>query len=149
MPLSLLWQSRRGRPAARVAALALAGYLAVLGPSFWQLRLTDYGPLVRSAADGETWLTWDPFVNVVTGTQPACGVIDWINVYGDRSLTATRDRSAWQRFHVEPSDLVACLEADPSIRIGRGFWSTFYLDDEVRAYLEDQPESRFVSLHGF
>jgi hypothetical protein len=43
--------------------------------------------LARPAQPGEAWLTFDLFVNFVTGTVPACGVIDPINTYGSAACS--------------------------------------------------------------
>ena len=90
------------------------------------------------------WIMWS-----LTQTAPACGVIDWINVYGRDSLTGRSPSEVWEPFHVDREELIACLDADPEIRVALGFWSDFYCDARLRAHLETLPPERFVTLPSF
>ena len=96
-------------------------------------------PLYASLTQ-QRWLTFDPFIHFITRTTPACGLIDPFNVYGDRSLTALTG----SRFHIGPEELIACLDWDPRIRVGIGYWGSFFVDDRLRAWLEKQPPERFL-----
>ncbi len=145
--LFLGWLAGRRRRRAARAAVALALAVAILAGVFHLLaQRRDYGRLPRPAVAGEAWLTFDPFLNFVSRTRPACGVVDPFNVYGERSLTALSDAPVWGRFHVSREELLACLAADPGIRILRGYWSTWFVDPELEAFLEDLPAERFVEL---
>jgi hypothetical protein len=103
--------------------------------------IPTYASLAR-----EQWLTFDPLVNFRYGTRPACGLIDPFNVYGSANLVALTlgESPATSRFLVSTDALIACLEWDPRIRIGIGYWGTFFVDDALKAYLERQPAERFL-----
>lgn len=125
--------------AACVAAVVAIGILAPRD------RLLDYSRLARPDAAGERWLTFDPFLNLVTGTEPACGLVDPFNVYGPNAIDAHLTDTP-SPHHVDAEALIACLERDPGIRIALGYWALWFVDDRLRAYLETQPPERFVRL---
>lgn len=141
------WWSRatagRWTRAAVVAVVVITAGLGVVGVT--SRRRVSPDLLARPARAGEAWLTFDPFVNFVTGTVPACGVIDPINTYGERSLLGLAHHSTLSRYHVGPEDLVRCLEADPAARVAFGAWAAWFVDPRLRAYVEQLPASRIVA----
>lgn len=138
-----IWRVRRARLVAVVALL----YAAALGPGHLRARTVDYTSLAAPGSPGERWLLFDPFLNFVSGTEPACGIIDPFNVYGERSLVGTSVDGFGARHRVSVSELIACLERDPSIRIGEGgAWGAWFFDGRLRAYLDRLPEERFFAV---
>jgi len=140
--LAWLWE----RPRARALIVAAVAAVAMAGP--WQItvRQNDYTLLARPEDADESWLLFDPFLNFVSGTEPACGLVDPFNVCGDASLVAIGTQEFRARFHLEREELITCLEADPSIRIGLGYWSTWFVDAPLAAYLARLPPERFVPM---
>ena len=98
----------------------------------------------RPAHTGEAWLTFDPFVNFATGTKPLCGLIDPLNTYGSLSLVALARVPELSRFYIGPKDLVRCLEEDPAARVSFGAWAPWFVDPELRAYVDKLPANRIV-----
>jgi hypothetical protein len=96
------------------------------------------------SAGREQWLTFDPLVNFRYHTRPACGLVDPFNVYGAASLIGSSGNPAVSRFHMSPERLIACLEWDPRIKIGLGYWATFFVDGRLREYLASLPPERFL-----
>ena len=45
-------------------------------------------------------------------------------------------------------ELIECLEQNPQIRIYRGHWFQWFIDDELESRLERFPAERFVTLPG-
>lgn len=147
--LQALWESSRAPRLGPATAILLVGLGSAAGAAHVGARTADYGRIPRAVVPGEPWLTLDPFLNFVAGTRPACGLIDPFNVYGDRSLIALSNAPAWERFRVDPEDLLGCLEADPSIRIAVGSVRSFFVDDalgEGLAQLEQADPRRFVRM---
>lgn len=144
--LAWLWDRPLARIPARafvVAALAVATFIGA-----WLIseRRNDYALLTRPVEPNESWLLFDPFLNFVSGTEPACGLIDPFNVYGDASLAAIGTQEIRDRFHLDREAVIACLETDPGIRIGLGYWSTWFVDDALAEYLAGLPEERFLPM---
>jgi hypothetical protein len=100
--------------------------------------------MLRPASTGEAWLTFDPFMNFVTGTTPACGIIDPLNTYGERSLLGMAHVPELARYYLGPEDVIRCLEADPSARVVYGAWASWFVDPVLRAYIERMPKDRLV-----
>ena len=130
----------RGALAAAVVFTLATGALHVVE------RRLDPALLPERQPAGSSWLLFDPFLNYVTGTQPACGLIDPFNVYGERSLLALGAAQSFDRFHVAPEALVACLEADPGIRVGIGYFASWFVDPPLARYLAALPRERFVPM---
>jgi len=141
-----LWRLPTGRRLARVAVVAAVAFASISG--IWHVaeRRNDYALVPRPQAAGESWMLFDPFLNFVSGTAPGCGIIDPFNVYGDRSLTAIGAPDNRSRFHVDRDGLIACLESDPEIRIGLGYWASWFVDEPLREYLGELPLERFVPM---
>ena len=59
---------------------------------------------------------------------------------------ASSSNSSASRFHVDRSDLITCLENDPEIRIGLGYWATWFIDEPLSRTLAALPDDRFVSM---
>ena len=98
----------------------------------------------RPAHAGEAWLTFDPFVNFATGTEPLCGLIDPLNTYGMLSLVALAQAPELSRYYIGPEDLVRCLENNPAARVSFGAWAAWFVDPELRAYVDKLPANRIV-----
>lgn len=141
-----LWERAYARAVIRPLIAATVAFIAVTGP--WQIaeRHNDYTLMTRPEEANESWLLFDPFLNFVSGTDPACGLIDPFNVYGDASLAAIGAPEIRARFHLDREKLIACLEADPRIRMGLGYWSTWFVDAPLAAYLASLPPERFLPM---
>lgn len=144
--LAWLWNCQPACVATRAFAVAAIATAAVLGPWLISERRNDYALLPRPKEAGESWLIFDPFLNFVTGTEPACGLVDPFNVYGDASLAAIGAPEIRARFQLDREDLISCLEADPRIRIGLGYWSTWFVDAPLATYLANLPPERFLPM---
>jgi hypothetical protein len=132
----------RGTHVAVVAVIVVTAALGAVGIVSRQQVSTDL--LARPAAPGEPWLTFDPFMNFVTGTVPACGIIDPLNTYGERSLLGMAHVPELARYYVGPEDVMRCLEADPHARVAYGMWAAWFVDPELRKYIEHLPKDRLV-----
>ena len=147
MFLLRVWSLAKGRVVARIAVVAIVALAAGLWPGHLEARRVDYERLPKPAAAGESWLLFDPFLNFVTKTRPACGIIDPFNVYGERSLLATAEAPIWSRQRVSVDQLIVCLADDPEIMIGLGSkWGAWFEDGRLAAYLAGLPKERFVEL---
>ena len=139
--LHALWTAPRVRLGARAVALAglvPAVLLGVLNLSFRWSEAMDVSHGTPFA--GETWLTFDPLVNFLTKTAPGCGIIDPFNVYGENSLVSAAPEFA--RYYTTGKDVVRCLEEHPDTKVALGFWGKWFLDDELRAYIDRLPPER-------
>jgi 4-amino-4-deoxy-L-arabinose transferase-like glycosyltransferase len=132
-------------------ALAIVGVVGAvfLGTSYLMMRRSSYAEAMRGPQAGETWLTFDPFVNFVTRTYPACGIVDPLNVYGDNSFGSTSHAQEFARFFVRPADLIACLEQQPHAKVVFGYWSRWFVDPRLRAYVEGLPPERKLKAPSF
>ncbi len=144
--LHWLWSRVRLRPLARAGVLLAVAYATAVGVIHLRALRRDFDRLPRAGSDGEVWLTFDPFLNFVSGTRPACGVFDPFNVYGPHSLTGIAEAPLLSRFHVDRQELIDCLEADREIRIALGYWATWFVDEELRRFLDALPPERFVAI---
>jgi len=144
--LAWLWDRRLARIPARAFVVAAVAIATVTGVWMISERRNDYALLTRPLEPDESWLLFDPFLNFVSGTEPACGLIDPFNVYGDASLAAIGTQEIRERFHLDREAVIACLEADPGIRIGLGYWSTWFVDDALAEYLSGLPAERFLPM---
>ena len=144
--LCWLWQVPSGRKIARVAVVAAVLCVSVSGVWHVVVRRNDYALVPRPQTAGESWLLFDPFLNFISGTQPGCGLIDPFNVYGERSLTAIGSAATRSRFHVDRDALIACIASDPEIRIGLGYWASWFVDEPLRKLLDGLPAERFVPM---
>jgi hypothetical protein len=139
-----------GRMAAVVAVAVALGYLchlphrqAASSPAL-SVRYADIGRRLGPADSG--LLTFDPFLNVVSGTRVACGVEDPLNVFGDAGMLAMVEDNPLTRFRVSVEDVVECLREDESIRVVLGPWSEWFIQGGLKRYVEELPESRVVRL---
>ena len=146
LPIQWLWQRIRFRALARAVAMALLVLCATSGLNYLNLRQLDHARLPRPVEEGEAWLTFDPFLNLVTGTEPACGLYDPFNVYGSQSFTGYMGTESQKRFNISREKLIACLQADETIKIGIGTWGAFFVDERLSAYIKSLGEERIVSL---
>jgi len=134
-------------PGRRVAHAATS--VVIVGASMFlaigvEGRFRFDGNTLRAVGpEGSRWLTFDPTVNVMTGTEAACGVIDPFNVYGESSLAA-RATDQQARFLVTRENLLACIEADPELRIFVTDWTRWFLDAETLAMLRRDHADRVV-----
>jgi hypothetical protein len=148
--LHRLWSASRRPLLARVLAVTAVLAATVTGVGGVSARrLPGLATAMQPASVGETWLTFDPLVNFITGTIPACGLIDPFNVYGDRSLVALTDVPALSRYHVRADDLIRCLEAHPEAKIAFGAWAVWFAEPKLRAYVDGLAPARIVRRPGF
>ena len=134
-PLSALFAARRLRLLARSVVVLVLTYAVLSGYQHIEWRLDDHSKVPRAHAS-ETWLTFEPFLNFVSGSKPACGLIDPYNVLGKRSLVGQSDAAGWDRFRVSEEDLLACLREDPSIKVSIGSIRAFFVDEEFQKQLD-------------
>jgi 4-amino-4-deoxy-L-arabinose transferase-like glycosyltransferase len=143
-----LWSARKARHVARIIVVLLTVYVTVVGTGILWARRLDYDSLAKPAQANESWLLFDPFLNFVTGTRPACGLIDPFNVFGRRSLVGSSARSGLgSNYEVSAIDLTRCLQQETDIRIGTGgLWSTWFVDGALKENVERLPKERFFEL---
>jgi len=143
--LERAWRLETARLPVRIALAALVCVL-VTGPLQLRQRVDEYWE--RSVPDtaGQTWLTFDPFLNFLTRTHPACGLVDPFNVYAEASLTANAEEESLARYHFGFDELIECLERDPEIKVGIGYWGSWFVDDRLRAWLDAQPCGRVIPV---
>lgn len=132
----------RGTQIGVAAAIVVTAGLGVLGVLSRQRTSPDL--LLRPATAGEAWLTFDPFMNFMTGTAPACGIIDPLNTYGERSLLGMAHVPELARFYLGPEEVVRCIENDPHARIAFGAWAAWFADPQLRALVARLPPERIV-----
>jgi len=139
-----------GRVAAAIGVAVVLGYLchlptreAAASPAL-RVRYADVG--VGLGPEGSALLTFDPFLNVISGTNAACGVEDPLNVFGEAGILAMVEDNPLTRFRVSAEDVVACLREDESIRVVLGPWSAWFVQGELKRHVERLPESRVVRL---
>ncbi len=124
---------------ARAMAFLLLVGCTVLGHT---QRFTD--PLwyrqaraVGKQARGHELFTFNPLIDVVAGTPPACGLIDPLNVYGEHAIAGLDPDSPMKRFQITAEDLVRCLGDETRVVIDDyAFW---FLEPPVLAYLKRTP----------
>jgi hypothetical protein len=143
-----LWSARRARVVARAVVVLSIVYITLAGAGTLRARRLDYDSLAIPSQANESWLLFDPFLNFVTATRPACGLIDPFNVFGRRSLVGSSTQSGLgSNYGVSDHDLIRCLAREPGIKVGTGgFWSTWFVDRSLTEYLKHLPEDRFVDL---
>jgi 4-amino-4-deoxy-L-arabinose transferase-like glycosyltransferase len=137
-----LWDLPKVRVPARAFVVIVLLYAMALGPLHFGRRRIDYAGVPQGK--GETWLTFDPYFHLMTESEPACGIIDPFNVYGEWSLPAISPAPVWSAYRVSSQDLIDCLVRNPEIRVGLGFWGVWFVDDTLRSYLDQLPAERFV-----
>ena len=118
-----------------LAILALLG-CTVLGHTqrftepFWYRQARAVG---KQARGGELF-SFNPLIHVVAGTRPACGLIDPLNVYGERAIAALDPDGPMKRFGITAEDLVRCLGDETRVVIDDyAFW---FLEPPLLAHLE-------------
>jgi hypothetical protein len=126
----------------RVLAIVGVAGVMFLGTAYMSLRRVSYAEATRGPQAGETWLTFDPFVNFITRTTPACGIVDPMNVYGENSFGSTSNAKEFARFFIKPADLIACLEREPQTKIVFGYWSRWWVDQRLLDYVAALPPER-------
>jgi 4-amino-4-deoxy-L-arabinose transferase-like glycosyltransferase len=143
-----LWSAQKARLISRAVVILLIVYVTVAGAGTLWARRLDYDSLAKPVAANESWLLFDPFLNFVTGTRPACGLIDPFNVFGRRSLIGSSTQSGLtSNFGISTTDLILCLQKERGIKIGTGgLWSTWFTDGTLAETLNRLPEDRFVDL---
>jgi hypothetical protein len=141
---AIAFQRLSNSPRRRRRVMAVVGLVGAvfLGMAYTTLRRSDYSEAMRGAHAGETWLTFDPFLNFVTRTTPACGLVDPLNVYGENSLGATSTDPEFTRFFMKADDLIACLRQNPQIKVVFGYWSRWFADPKLLAYIQTLPPER-------
>ncbi len=134
----------------RRAVFAGSLLTAVLCAATVLVGLLDYGPLRALDLRGERVFTMDPFVNFLTGSEPACGLTDPMarvpmSHASPELLERIHERSVLEI--VTPEMMIACLEAEPDTRIlisTLRIFPLFFLSDALYAYIERQDESRMI-----
>jgi hypothetical protein len=128
-----------------VAGIGLVWTL-VIGPLLTVGMLQDYARLRRMRADYPVLLSFDPFLNFVSGTEPACGVTDPLAQF---SKPFFQDSPRFSRFVRSTDQLIACLEQAPQIRVlistlqGASLW---FIDERFYEWLRRQVPPRALYL---
>jgi hypothetical protein len=143
-----LWAAPPRRRRRVIASVCVFG-VVFFGTAYLSLRRSDYTEALQGSQAGETWLTFDPFLNFITRTTPACGLVDPLNVYGDRSFASTSNAEEFRRFFIRPADLIACLEQQPHAKVVFGYWSSWFIDPSLRAYVDALPPERRATAPSF
>lgn len=118
----------------------------VIGPLLTVGMLQDYGKLRRLRTDHPVLLSFDPFLNFVSGTQPACGVTDPLAQF---SKPFFQDSPRFSRFTRSSDQVIACLEASPDVRVlistiqGASLW---FIDEPLYDWLKRQRPPRALYL---
>jgi 4-amino-4-deoxy-L-arabinose transferase-like glycosyltransferase len=133
----------------RVLASVLLFLAVFLGGAYQSFRRSDYGEALRGPQAGETWLTFDPFLNFITRTKPACGLVDPLNVYGDNSFASTSKDDEFSSFFMRPDDLIACMQQQPHAKVVFGYWSSWFADQRVLDYVKTLPAERRATAPTF
>lgn len=141
--LAAAWNARPGRQAVRAVVVVIA-LASLTGPLYLRTRTTEYWEWHVEEWRGQRWLTFDPFLNLITGTEPACGAWDVFNVYGEESLTADSELEIFSRHHVGAEELAECLRRNPDVKIGIGYWGEWFVDERLRRVFDELPCERFV-----
>jgi hypothetical protein len=144
--LQVLWETPRLPWLARGAGITVLLLGVAAGVLHVELRTADYTLVPHVQSPGERWLTFDPFLAFVAGAEPACGLIDPFNVYGEHSLVALSDTAPWQRFRIDSEDLLRCLQTDPSIRVAIRSVQRFFVDRDFQQDLERLGPQRMVHI---
>jgi hypothetical protein len=143
-----IWRLEVSGPVMRWLAISSLGAVLTTGPLQLRSRLTDPGWNGPRPEAGQSWLMLDPAMNILSGSEPACGIVDPFNVYGKHALLAADFARELNRFHVDVNDLIRCLEEEPGILIALGQWGGWFVDNELQTYLDSLPPERFVDLSG-
>lgn len=145
----VVWWAEERLPARAAVAggvgvcLALAVYFAwALGrqPDPWYYARAEW-----LASQHPHMLSFTPMLHAATGTEPACDFDNPADTYGDfgeQIMTAEPVR----HFRVSDDRLIACLRANPDLRVVVDFWYYFFTrpGSALRAYLQGEGANRVV-----
>lgn len=141
----LLTGSTKKRAVRLLVPVWLAWALAA-GPLTAIGTLRDYGSLTRLAGEAPALLTFDPFLNVVTRTEAACGVTDPLAQF---SPAFFRDRVRFFPFVRSSEQIIDCLEQSPEVKILISTLqpaSLWFFDEKLYRYVQRQERSRVIYL---
>jgi hypothetical protein len=134
------------RPVMRLVAILGLAWALVIGPLLVVGMLQDYGRLRRLRADYPVLLSYDPFLNFVSGTEPACGLTDPLAQF---SRPFFQNSERFTRFVRSTDQIIACLEQQPDVRVlistlqGASLW---FIDERFYDWLEKQSPPRALYL---
>ncbi len=130
--------------AARAAAVAFAGAVCLLGVASVRGHLADYTALRALDLGPGPVLAMDPFLNVLTRTEPACGLVDPMN---QSVATFLRGRAEFRHFVVGTPELIDCLERSPGTPVLLSSiqpFSYFFIDRELYDFLATERADSLV-----
>ena len=144
--VGFLWQKRRLAVLFRAAALASVAAYAFAGstlptsdPRFYE----NAGQLPRA---GRPLLTFDPLLNFLSGTQPGCGLVDPLNVYGEHSLSAMSPEGPLARFNVSTDELLDCLHRSSDVAVVVNPMLSWFLDERLARAIRELDSGRVIYL---
>lgn len=131
---------RARRWAWRAATIPLLAGCTILGhtqrfgdPAFYA-RARE----IVAQANGTRVVTFNPLIPAVTGTMPACGLADPLNVFGEHSVIALSPDGPLQRFRVDTNDLIRCLGGEGTMVIDR--YAYWFMEPRLATYLRRTSE---------
>ncbi len=142
--LQRLWSAEKFRVALRLAAVFWMALYVALGVLAVRANAADYGHVRELKPSARELLTFDPFLNFLTHTEPACGLTDPM---AQTMPSFYRGKARFRRFIKTPGVIIECLEESPEtqILISRRF-TMFFIDGELHSYLSRLDEGRVIYL---
>jgi 4-amino-4-deoxy-L-arabinose transferase-like glycosyltransferase len=134
---------RRGRVAARIGL----GWTLLVGPLLTLGTLQDYGQLGWLRVQSPVLLSFDPFLNFVSGAEPACGVTDPLAQF---SRPFFQNNARFLPFVRSSDQIIDCLERSPDVHVlvatmqGASLW---FIDEKLYRWLTGPGHRRLIYLH--
>jgi hypothetical protein len=126
----------------RLVARAGLVWALVVGPLLVLGTLQDYGRLRGLRDVSPVLLSFDPFLNFVSGSEPACGVTDPLAQFSRPFFQESR---RFMRFTRSTEQVIACLEQAPGTRVlvsATPPTSLWFVDERLYAWLRRQTPPR-------
>jgi len=122
-------QPRKALAVTAVTVYTLLGTVTRPKDPTWYQRVTE----ITHRAGSKGYFSFSPLLHAAGGTEPSCGVIDPMNVYGQNSLSALQAAGPLARFNVTSQTLIDCLGSSRPVVVDNfTFW---FLDPPLLAHL--------------
>lgn len=102
-----------------------------------------YNELKAKNLSGQAVLSFDPFVNVVSNSQPGCDLDDPLNRYGDSALVRITMVRRFDKFYISEADVIDCINKG-NMQVLLTPWSEWFLTPQVKQALAALPPTAFV-----